>query len=54
MVDLIVLGVVALLVGGAVAYIVREKRRGAKCIGCSACTSNHKDGSCHCNCHNDK
>lgn len=54
MIDLIVLGIVALLVGCAIAYIVREKKRGAKCIGCSACTSNHKDGGCHGNCYNCK
>ncbi len=32
--DLIALAVVALLVGGACAYLVRARRRGVACIGC--------------------
>ena len=34
LVDWIVLGVIALVVGGAVAYIVIAKKKGKKCIGC--------------------
>lgn len=34
MTDLIVIAVVLLIVGGAVAYIIRAKKRGVKCIGC--------------------
>ena len=33
--DLIVLGIIAMLVALAIGYIIKEKRRGAKCIGCS-------------------
>ena len=33
-VDYIAILAILLIVGGAVFYIVREKRRGAKCIGC--------------------
>ena len=36
MTDLIILLILLLLVGGAVAYIVRAKKRGVKCIGCPA------------------
>ena len=39
---------VALTVGGAVLYIVREKRRGTRCIGCphrGSCPS-AKGGGC--------
>ena len=32
--DILVLTVVAVLVGLAVAYIIKEKKNGAKCIGC--------------------
>ena len=32
--DIIAIAVIALLVGGAVAYIIRAKRSGQKCIGC--------------------
>lgn len=34
MADVIVLIVIAILVGAAVAYIVKEKKRGAVCVGC--------------------
>ena len=40
--DAIVIVVIALIVGGAVAYIVKAKKSGKKCIGCpyaSSCPS---------------
>lgn len=50
MTDVIVIAVIAVIIGVAVAYIVREKKRGTKCIGCpveGACP--HKaNGSCSC------
>ena len=33
--DIVVLGIIAILVGLAIAYIIKEKKSGAKCIGCS-------------------
>ena len=33
-VDIIAIFAIALVVGGAVFYIVRAKRRGEKCVGC--------------------
>ena len=39
--------IIALVVGGAVAYIVKAKRKGQKCIGCpyeKSCS-----GGCSCN-----
>lgn len=36
MTDIIVIAIVILIVGGAVAYIIRAKKRGVKCIGCTA------------------
>ena len=36
MTDLIALLVLVLILGPAVAYIVKAKRRGVKCIGCPA------------------
>ncbi len=47
-IDWIIIGILLLVVGGAVAYIIKAKRSGKKCIGCpdgSAC-SGHCD-SCH-------
>ena len=29
-----VIGLVLLVVGGALCYVIRSKRRGVKCIGC--------------------
>ncbi len=36
--------VILAIVGGALAYIIREKKRGAKCIGCPY--SNSCKGGC--------
>ncbi len=46
--DWIVLAVILLAVGGAVAYIVNAKKKGQKCIGCPDCAvcSAKKKGSC--------
>ena len=44
----IVIALLALLVGGAVAYIVKAKKAGKKCIGCPyAATCGKKEG-CTC------
>lgn len=54
MADIIVVGIILVIVGAAVAYIVKAKKSGAKCIGCPAsgnCPS--KTGgksSCSCGC----
>lgn len=47
MTDIIVVAVLVLVVGGAVRYIYKEKKRGAKCIGCPH--SKSCGGSCGCN-----
>ena len=39
--DWIVIGMIVLIVGGAVAYIIKAKKSGKKCIGCP------DSGSCH-------
>lgn len=47
MTDLIVIAVVALILGAAVAYIIKEKKRGTVCIGCpSAGTCGHSCSGC--------
>ena len=47
--DIIILAVIAILIGGAAFYIIREKKKGKKCIGCPY------SGSCtKCNCDTDK
>lgn len=50
MVDLIVVAILLVLVGSAVIYIVKEKKKGTKCIGCpveGGCGGNGKNCSCH-------
>jgi len=39
MTDIIIIAVIVLVVGGAIAYIVKEKKKGKKCIGCPYCDS---------------
>ena len=55
MTDFIVIGIVLIIVGGSVAYIVKEKKSGVKCIGCPAggnCSGNCAGNSGNCNgCH---
>lgn len=37
MADLLIAGILLIVVGFAVGYIVKAKRQGVKCIGCPAC-----------------
>lgn len=57
MADFIVIGVLFLMIGMAVAYLVRAKKRGVKCVGCPSGTScsHNGNGQCSgtCNCHSD-
>ena len=51
--NIIIVLIVLLILGGAIAYIVREKRRGTKCIGCpDAKTCAKKSGCNGCSCCN--
>lgn len=52
MVDIIVGGILLVVLAFAIRYIVRAKKAGAKCIGCSAgyhCSQRGKNGKCGCN-----
>lgn len=57
MTDIIIIGVLVLIIGGAVAYIIKAKKNGAKCIGCPAggnCPSkNGGKSNCTCGCQSD-
>ena len=57
MTDIIIIGILLIVIGGAVFYIVRAKKNGAKCIGCPAggnCLSkNSGKSSCGCGCQTD-
>ena len=53
MTDLIVIAIVIVIVGSALGYIIRAKKRGVKCIGCPAggnCTSCPSSGETAGNC----
>ena len=53
MTDFIVIAIVVLIVGSALGYIIRAKKRGVKCIGCSAggnCSGHKEDASHSCCC----
>ncbi|MBQ8598099.1 MAG: FeoB-associated Cys-rich membrane protein [Lachnospiraceae bacterium] len=53
MANFIVVAVVLMIIGAAVAYIIKEKKHGVKCIGCPAagtCPSS-KGGQCSGGCH---
>ena len=49
MIDLIVIAVILVIVGGASYYIYRAKKNGKKCIGCPGSGS---CGGCSCGCNN--
>ena len=53
--NVIVIGILLFLVGAAVFYIWKEKKRGRRCIGCpaSGCCSSNGCGKAkkNCNCH---
>ena len=51
--DYLVIAAVLLIVGLAVFYIIKEKKRGRKCIGCPYGSSCPKNGACHCGQPND-
>ena len=46
--NIIIIAVIALIIGGAVAYIVKAKKNGQKCIGCpdSKTCSGYCSGGC--------
>ena len=42
MIDLIVVAIIGVIIGSAIAYIIKEKKKGVQCIGCpyaGKCTS---------------
>ena len=51
MIDYIVGAVLGILIGAAIAYIIREKKKGVACIGCPAagtCGAKKHPGSAGC------
>lgn len=56
--NVILVAVIFIILGAAIAYIVKEKKKGVRCIGCPAagtCTSmNHTASGCGCGCNSNK
>lgn len=54
--NLVVGGILLIVLGAAIAYIVKAKKSGVKCIGCSAggSCSGHCGCGSDCSCHTDK
>lgn len=50
MTDFIVVLIVLAIVGAAIVYIIREKKRGVKCIGCPSASTCPNSGKCTGNC----
>ncbi|MBQ9745104.1 MAG: FeoB-associated Cys-rich membrane protein [Clostridia bacterium] len=49
-IDIIVIAVICLIIGGASAYIIKAKKSGKKCIGCpdsASCHSKKKASDSH-------
>lgn len=49
--EIIAIAVIVLIIGGAVAYIIKSKKSGKKCIGCpyaSSCKSGGCSSCCGC------
>lgn len=47
--DLIVIVILVFLLGSAIAYIIKEKKKGVKCIGCpmaKTCQKNKANTKC--------
>lgn len=45
--ELIIIPAIILIVGGAIAYIVVQKKKGKKCVGCPYADSCSKKCSCN-------
>ena len=61
MANLMVLIILILIVGAAIAFIIREKKRGVRCVGCPAagtcansCSGCSGQGGCSGNCHSNE
>ncbi len=54
--DFIIVAILVLIIGAAAIYIIREKKKGTKCIGCpaaggcSSCSGANHGGCSSCGC----
>lgn len=54
MVDFMIVGILLVAIGAAVAYIIKQKKKGVRCIGCPS--SGQCSGNCttQCGCKSEK
>ncbi len=45
--DIVVLALIVFIIGGAIGYIVWQKKKGVKCVGCSSSASCDKAHTKH-------
>jgi len=45
--EVIAIAAILLIIGGAVAYIIKAKKSGKKCIGCPDSSACHAKGGCN-------
>lgn len=51
MVDFLIIAIVFIVLAVAIVHIIKEKKKGTRCIGCPAagtCSQNHGEGGCSC------
>ncbi len=55
--DFIIAGILVTIIGAAIAYMIKEKKKGTRCIGCpsagqcSSAASLHEGSGCGCSSH---
>lgn len=49
-IDFLIIGIILVIVGGAVAYIIKAKKNGKKCIGCPDAPTCQSHGACSGSC----
>ncbi|MBQ3544510.1 MAG: FeoB-associated Cys-rich membrane protein [Lachnospiraceae bacterium] len=52
--NIIIIAILVVVIGSAIAYIIKAKKSGVKCIGCpnggNCAHKNDKSSSCNCGC----
>ena len=54
MIDYIIIGIILVIIGLSAWYIISQKKKGVKCIGCPSsknCSGNCKGCNGNCGCH---
>ncbi len=54
--DFIIAGILVIIIGAAIAYMIKEKKKGTRCIGCPSAgqcssASSHEGSGCGCSSH---